>query len=44
MVLNKIPKLILRYLIFVGVPFVIARKIEKHFWKNIDIETKKKNR
>lgn len=42
MVLNNVPKLILRYLIFVWVPFVIARKIEKYFWKNIDSETKKK--
>lgn len=42
MVLNNVPRLLLRYLIFVGVPFVIARKIEKYFWKNIDIETKKK--
>ena len=42
MVLNNVPKLILRYLIFVGVPFVIARKIETYFWKNIDLETKKK--
>lgn len=42
MVLNNVPRIILRYLIFVGVPFVIARKIEKHFWKNIDPETKKK--
>ena len=42
MVLNNVPRLLLRYLIFVGVPFIIARKIEKDFWKNIDIETKKK--
>lgn len=42
MVLNNVPKLILRYLVFVGVPFFIARKIEKYFWKNIDSETKKK--
>ena len=42
MVLNNVPKLLLRYLILVGVPFVIARKIENYFWKNIDSETKKK--
>ena len=36
MVLNNVPKLILRYLIFVRVPFVIAKKIENYFWKNID--------
>ena len=42
MVLNNVPRLIIRYLVFVGVPFVIARKIEKYFWENIDLETKKK--
>lgn len=42
MVLNNVPRLLLRYLIFVGVPFAIARRIEKYFWKNIDIDTKKK--
>jgi len=42
MVLNNIPKLILRYLTFVAVPFFIAIKLEKYFWKNIDTETKKR--
>ena len=42
MIPNKISKLILRYLIFVGIPYVLARKLEKFFWKNIDEETKRK--
>ena len=30
MIPNKISKLILRDLIFVGVPFILARKLEKY--------------
>ena len=42
MIPSKISKLILRYLIFVGIPYILARKLEKFFWKNIDEETKRK--
>lgn len=34
--------MILRYLIFVGIPYILARKLEKFFWKNINEETKRK--
>jgi len=40
MISNKISKLILRYLIFVGIPYILARRLEKFFWKNISEETK----
>lgn len=40
MIPSKISKLILRYLIFVGIPYILARKLEKFFWKNIGEETK----
>ena len=39
MVTNKISKLIIRYLIYVGVPYLLARKFEKFFWKKINDET-----
>lgn len=42
MIRNKISKLILRYVVFVGISYILARKLEKLFWKNIDEETKKK--
>ena len=35
-------KILLRYLVFVGVPFLIARRIEKYFWKHASPELKKK--
>ena len=34
-------KLLFRYLIFVGVPYLIARRIEKYFWKHASPELKK---
>ena len=33
-------KLLLRYLIFVGIPYLIARRIEKYFWKHASPELK----
>lgn len=38
MVTNKISKLMIRYLICVGVPYLLARKFEKFFWKKINDE------
>ena len=35
-----IRKILLRYLIFVGIPYFIARKIEKQFWKYFNPEVK----
>ena len=35
-------KILLRYLIFVGIPYIIARRIEKYFWKHASPELKKK--
>nr|YP_010133717.1 hypothetical protein KYU99_pgp036 [Nitzschia supralitorea]QWM93206.1 hypothetical protein [Nitzschia supralitorea] len=35
-------KLILRYLVFVGIPYLLARRIEKFLMNRIDIETKDK--
>ena len=34
-------KILLRYLIFVGIPYIIARRIEKYFWKHASPELKK---
>ena len=34
-------KLLLRYLVFVGIPYIIARNIEKYFWKHASPELKK---
>ena len=34
-------KLLFRYLIFIGVPYVIATRIEKYFWKHANPELKK---
>nr|YP_009308935.1 hypothetical protein [Toxarium undulatum]AOS86678.1 hypothetical protein [Toxarium undulatum] len=34
-------KILLRYLIFVGIPYAIARSIEKYFWKHASPELKK---
>lgn len=35
-------KQVVRYLIFVGIPYFIAKRIEKYFWKNADPELTKK--
>ena len=34
-------KILLRYLIFVGIPYIVARHIEKYFWKHASPELKK---
>lgn len=34
-------KIILRYLIFVGIPYFIAKRIEKYFWEHASPELKK---
>ena len=34
-------KIILRYLVFVVIPYFIAKKLEKHFWQNASPELKK---
>ena len=34
-------KILLRYLIFVGIPYILARRIEKYFWKHASPELKK---
>jgi len=34
-------KLLIRYLIVVGIPYVIARRIEKYFWEHASPELKK---
>jgi hypothetical protein len=34
-------KILIRYLIFVGIPYFIAKRIEKYFWKNASPELKK---
>ena len=35
-------KILLRYLVFVGIPYIIAKRIEKYFWKHASPELKKK--
>lgn len=39
---TTVVKLLLRYLIFAGIPFFVAKKIEKRFWSNADEDLKKK--
>lgn len=34
-------KILFRYLIFIGIPYVIAKRIEKYFWKHASPELKK---
>lgn len=34
-------KILFRYLIFIGIPYFIAKRIEKYFWKRISPEVKK---
>lgn len=34
-------RVLLRYLVFVGIPYFIARRIEKYFWQNASPELKK---
>lgn len=38
----KVAQLLLRYLVFVGIPYVIAKRINKIFWKHADSELKEK--
>ena len=38
----KITKILLRYLTFVGISYLIARHIEKFFWKYADPQLKRK--
>lgn len=35
-------KFLLRYLLFVGIPYLVARRIEKYFWEHADAELKRK--
>lgn len=35
-VVEKISNILMKYLLFVGVPTYIARRIEVKFWKNLD--------
>lgn len=35
-------KILIRYLIFVSVPYLLAKQIEKYFWKHASPELKKK--
>lgn len=34
--IHTISKLFIRYLVFVGIPFLMAKRIEKSFWKHAD--------
>jgi hypothetical protein len=34
-------KFLFRYLIFIGIPYLVAKRIEKYFWKNASPELKK---
>ena len=34
-------KILLRYLIFVGIPYFLAKRIENYFWEHASPELKK---
>jgi hypothetical protein len=34
-------KYLFRYLIFIGIPYLVAKRIEKYFWKNASPELNK---
>lgn len=38
---SNLGRWILRYLVFIGIPYVLAKKIEKFLWNRLDPDIKK---